>query len=319
MHLTTPRYQQNILEPILEISELSKSFKDFEAVKNLSCSIPRGEVYGFLGQNGAGKSTTMRMILGLIYPDSGRIFINGTEFNNSRRYLLRNIGGIIERPDMYGYLSAYENLKIFAALSDKGIKAARLQEVLDIVGLTGREKDKVKAYSQGMKQRLGIAIAMVHQPDLLILDEPTNGLDPQGIAEMRALIQSLSKDHGKTILISSHLLHEVEQVATSILIIHKGRKISDGPVSQLLDPDKTLIEVSTPISDRLMAMLRETTWAQYMEPAQPGLLVFKMNPSHVPALNKWLVEKEINVYGINTKHSFESYFLSITDDTITQN
>ena len=128
--------------------------------------------------------------------------------------MLSNIGAIIERPDMYGYLSGWENLKIFAALSDKHITSARLHEVLEIVGLKGREKDKVKAYSQGMKQRLGIAIALVHKPQLLILDEPTNGLDPQGIAEMRALILSFSKDHGKTILISSHLLYEIEQMAT---------------------------------------------------------------------------------------------------------
>lgn len=307
------------MDPILEISDLSKSFKGFDAVKNLSFSISKGEVYGFLGQNGAGKSTTMRMILGLIYPDTGRIFINGILFSNSRRHLLRNIGAIIERPDMYGYLSGYENLKIFATLSDPSIKAARLQEVLEIVGLTSRAKDKVKAYSQGMKQRLGIAIAMVHQPDLLILDEPTNGLDPQGIAEMRSLILSLSRDHGKTIVISSHLLHEVEQVASSILIIHKGRKISDGPVSRLLNPNETLIEFSVGAAQDLAGQLLGTPWAHYLQPAQPGMLVFKMNPSHIPALNKWLVEKDVAVCGINTKHSFESYFLSITDDTAAQN
>ncbi len=228
------------MAPILEVRDLSKSFKTFKAVDGLSFGISRGEVYGFLGQNGAGKSTTMRMVLGLIFPDSGSIFINGSEFSNSQRHLLKSIGAIIERPDMYGYLSGWENLKIFATLSGTKVPAARLQEVLEIVGLKGREKDKVSAYSQGMKQRLGIAVAMAHQPELLILDEPTNGLDPQGIAEMRSLIISLSKDHDKTIMISSHLLHEIEQVATNMLILHKGKKISEGSVHQLLNPDDTL-------------------------------------------------------------------------------
>lgn len=307
------------MEPILEVKELSKSFKTFKAVDKLSFSIQHGQVYGFLGQNGAGKSTTMRMVLGLIFPDSGSIYINGNEFNNGRRFLLKNIGAIIERPDMYGYLSGWENLKIFAALSDKGIKTQRLHEVLEMVGLKGREKDRVSAYSQGMKQRLGIAIAMVHKPDLLILDEPTNGLDPQGIAEMRALILSLSKDHGKTILISSHLLYEIEQVATNMLIIHKGKKVSDGAVSQLLSPEDTLIEVSVTSSDMFKNKLTGSQWGNYIEHLTPDLLTFKMNPSKIPELNKWLVEAGVPVYGINSKHSFEAYFLSITNETTTKN
>ena len=166
--------------PIIEISNLSKSFKTFHAVTDLSFSIGRGQVYGLLGQNGAGKSTTMRMLLGLIFPDSGVIKINGEVFNNGKRHLLQHIGAIIERPDMYGYLSGWENLKIFAALGKDKIPASRMHAVIEQVGLKGRENDLVKAYSQGMKQRLGIAIALVHEPDLLILDEPTNGLDPAG-------------------------------------------------------------------------------------------------------------------------------------------
>ena len=304
------------MEPILEVRSLSKSFKTFKAVDNLSFAIAHGEVYGFLGQNGAGKSTTMRMALGLIFPDSGSIYINGQEFNNGRRHLLKNIGAIIERPDMYGYLSGWENLKMFARLSDKNITTARMHEVLEITGLKGREQDKVSAYSQGMKQRLGIAIAMVHQPDLLILDEPTNGLDPQGIAEMRALIISLSKDHGKTILISSHLLYEVEQVATHMLIIHKGRKMSDGPVKQLLDPDKTLTEITLLPHPTLAAQLGASQWGQFIETAAADKLIFKMNPRHIPELNKWLVAAGADVQSISSRHSFETYFLNITNDTV---
>jgi ABC-type multidrug transport system ATPase subunit len=303
------------LEVILEASGLTKSFKKFRAVDDLSFAIRRGEVYGFLGQNGAGKSTTMRMLLGLILPDAGRVYIDGTEFNNGRRHLLKNIGAIIERPDMYGYLSGWDNLKMMAALSDKNVKQERIYEVLEIVGLKGREKDKVSAYSQGMKQRMGIAVAMVHDPDLLILDEPTNGLDPQGISDMRALILSLSREHGKTILISSHLLYEIEQVATSMLIIHKGKKVSDGRVSELLNPDDTLTEIAVVPDDGIKARLATSQWVGYLQDAHNGVLSFKMNPSHIPALNKWLVEQGAGIKSITSKHSFESYFLSITNDT----
>lgn len=306
------------MEPVLAVKGLTKSFKDFKAVDDLSFSIQQGEVYGFLGQNGAGKSTTMRMVLGLIFPDKGSIYIKGQEFDNGKRHLLNNIGAIIERPDMYGYLSGWENLKMFAALSDSSIKAARLHEVLHIVGLAGREKDKVKAYSQGMKQRLGIAIAMVHEPDLLILDEPTNGLDPQGIAEMRALIISLSKDHGKTVLISSHLLYEIEQMATNMLIMHKGRKLSDGPVKELLNPDESLVDVSVSEPSLIKPQLAASGWSKYIQEGTGLQLTFKMNPSYIPELNKWLVNAGAEVTGISTKHSFEAYFLNITNETTTQ-
>ncbi len=307
------------LEPIIETRDLSKSFKNFKAVDNLSFSIENGDIYGFLGQNGAGKSTTMRMLMGLIFPDSGSIFINGKEFNNNKRDLLKSIGAIIERPDMYGYLSGWDNLKIFATLSDKHIKSPRLHEVLELVGLNGREKDKVSAYSQGMKQRLGIAIALVHKPDLLILDEPTNGLDPQGIAEMRALILSLSRDHGKTILISSHLLFEIEQIATRMIIINKGRKAVEGRVNDLIHPDETLVKISVRPDDTLSAKLQNTQWATNLTESKPEKLTFKMNPAKTPELNKWLVEQGAAVLEIRSEHSLEAYFLSLTHDTVTEN
>lgn len=307
------------MEIILEAVGLTKSFKKHKAVDDLSFAIKRGEVYGFLGQNGAGKSTTIRMLVGLIIPDKGKVFINGTEFINGRRHLLKNIGAIIERPDMYSYLSGWDNLKMMAALSNKNIKQQRIYEVLEIVGLKGREKDRVSAYSQGMKQRMGIAIAMIHNPDLLILDEPTNGLDPQGISDMRALILSLSRDHGKTILISSHLLYEIEQVATSMLIIHKGKKLSDGRVSDLLHPDDTLTEVAIVPSEAVTAHLATSAWSAYLQPANDNALLFKMNPSLIPSLNKWLVAQGAEVRSIVSKHSFESYFLNITNDTAAKN
>jgi ABC-type multidrug transport system ATPase subunit len=302
------------LEPIIETRHLSKTFKSFKAVDDLSFSINPGDIYGFLGQNGAGKSTTMRMLLGLIYPDSGEVLINGEKFNNNNRGLLSNIGAIIERPDMYGYLSGWDNLKMFAALSGKKIPESRLYEVLELVNLKGREKDKVKAYSQGMKQRLGIAIALVHSPQLLILDEPTNGLDPQGIAEMRSLILSLSHDHGKTILISSHLLYEIEQVATRMLVIHKGKKIVEGPVHELLNPEETLVDIRISPNDALEAKLEHVAWKQFVTSQTHSTLTLKMNIDSIPELNKWLVANNVEVKSINSKHSLEAYFLSLTND-----
>ncbi len=300
------------MEPIIQTQHLSKTFKTFKAVDDLSFSISHGDIYGFLGQNGAGKSTTMRMLLGLIYPDSGKIFIEGKEFNNNNRKLLSSIGAIIERPDMYGYLSGWENLKIFAALSGKKIPESRLYEVLELVNLRGREKDKVKAYSQGMKQRLGIAIALVHSPNLLILDEPTNGLDPQGIAEMRSLILSLSHDHGKTILISSHLLYEIEQVATKMLIIHKGKKVVEGKVSDLLNPEETLVDIKVRPDETLQAKLAVSEWTQFITNQTHATVTLKMNIANIPTLNKWLVNNDIEVVSINSTHSLEAYFLSLT-------
>lgn len=298
---------------IIEAKNLSKSFGKFKAVEDLSFAINHGDVYGFLGQNGAGKSTTMRMLLGLIFPDEGSVYIKGEKFGNSSRHLLKHVGAVIERPDLYKYLSGWDNLRMFAQLSGVPITTNRLHEVLEIVGLKGREQDKVKGYSQGMKQRLGIAIAMVHNPDLLILDEPTNGLDPQGIYEMRVLIQRLSKDFGKTILISSHLLYEIEQIATRMIIINRGKKIIEGDVTTLLSPDDTNVDVRIGAVD-ITTSLKASQWASALTNAVDGKLQFRMNPSHIPALNKWLVAQGADVYEINASHSLEAYFLSLTNE-----
>ena len=297
---------------IIEASGLYKSFNNGPVVQDLSFTIQRGDIYGFLGENGAGKSTTMRMLLGLIKPDQGSVKINGEDFNDNRRHLLKHIGAIIERPDMYGYLSGWDNLRIFARLSGQKIPKERLYELLDLVGLRGREKDKVKAYSQGMKQRLGIAIALVHSPDLLILDEPTNGLDPQGIAEIRNLIIHLSKDHGKTILISSHLLYEIEQMATRMLIIHKGKKMAEGPVADLLNPAETLMDISIQPNESIKQKLAQSKWQTTVQSADDTHFILKMHPDEVPALNKWLVAEGAEVLQLQAKHSLEAYFLSLT-------
>ena len=256
----------------------------------------------------------MRMMLGLIRPDTGSIRIKGETFSQSGKHLLRHVGAIIERPDMYGYLSGMDNLRIFARLSGIKVERSHLEGLLELVSLTGRGKDKVKGYSQGMKQRLGIAIALVHNPDILVLDEPTNGLDPQGIADMRGLIMRLSHERGKTILISSHLLHEVELMANRMLIIHNGRRIAEGAVDQLLHPEDTLMEIRmeahVTIADELRA---SDEWKMLLQEAETDRLLFKMNPDRAPELLRWLIAHGTAVRSMQARHSLEAYFLSLTN------
>ena len=303
------------VSPILEVRNLTKIYNDVAVVNDLSFSVLPGDVYGFLGENGAGKSTTLRMALGLVMPTSGEVRIGGEKFSPARKDLLRRIGAVVERPDMYGYLSGWDNLRFFAALSAKKVSHEHLHDILELVGLTGHEKKKVKAYSQGMKQRLGIAIALAHDPDLLILDEPTNGLDPQGIAEMRSLILHLSRERGKTILVSSHLLVEIEQMATRMIIIHRGKKMVEGRTSDLLAPAETVTEVLLDgPNEVLLGQIRASVWATYLDSADGDAIRFKMHPSQVPALTKWLVTSGASVRGVRSAHSLEEFFLSLTTD-----
>jgi ABC-2 type transport system ATP-binding protein len=297
--------------PVVEVENLSKSFGEFNAVSNLSFTVMQGDVYGFLGQNGAGKSTSMRMMLSLIKPTAGNIKIFGKELAANRSTILKNVGAIIEKPDLYKYLSAYDNLAIFAKLS--GIKATNklLMEQLEKVGIANRATSKIKTFSQGMKQRLGIAIALVHNPQLVILDEPTNGLDPQGIAEMRNIIISLSKDHGKTVIVSSHLLHEIEQVASRILIIDKGKKIVEGAASDLFDPAKTLVSVQA-ANTNVLEKIKETPFANCYKKSIGEELIFEMHRNDIPAFNQSLVNSGVLVQSISPRHSLEDYFLRLT-------
>lgn len=302
------------MEKIIETRNLSKHFKQLAAVSDLSFSIGTGEIFGLLGQNGSGKSTTMRMLLGLIFPDEGSVYIKGEKFNNSKRHLLAHTGAIIERPDMYNYLTAWDNLKVCAALSRQPITKNRYEAVLEQVGLKERAKEKVKTYSQGMKQRLAIALALLHDPDLLILDEPTNGLDPQGIADMRNLILNLAKEHNKTVLISSHLLYEIEQVATSMLILHKGKKIAEGKVKDLLNPHETLVDIAINANREIIQKIRSSQWQELLVQATVSTLSFKTHTDRIPEINKWLVTEGAEVLQISSRHSLEAYFLSLTND-----
>lgn len=210
-------------EKAIEVKQLAKSFGSFQAVRDVSFSVNKGDVFGFLGPNGAGKSTTIRCLLSLIKPNAGEIKLFGMDYAGNRASILSKIGSIIEKPDFYKYLSAQKNLEIFARISGADVTKKQILEMIDFVGLSGREGDKVSGFSHGMKQRLGIAQTLLHQPDLIILDEPTTGLDPQGIVEIRNLILRLKNEQNKTILLSSHQLSEIELIANRMVII-KDRK-----------------------------------------------------------------------------------------------
>ncbi len=301
------------MQPLIKVENLTKQFnKQFTAVNNLSFTVNKGGVYGFLGQNGAGKSTTIRMMMSLIQPTSGTIEIFGKNIEGHRAEVLRNIGAVIEKPDVYKYLTAYENLRLFAKLS--GVKPTKelLMEQLETVGLSERAHSKVKTFSQGMKQRLGIAIALVHNPELIILDEPTNGLDPQGIADMRNLILHLNRERNKTVVVSSHLLSEIQQIATDIIIIDRGKKLIEGSAKELFDPSQTIVEIDTENNEAAFALLSKSEWQQYLQPIRNKHVILKMHKSDIAALHKYLANADAGIISLQPRHNLEDYFLQIT-------
>ena len=298
--------------PLVEVNRLYKQYPGLLAVDELSFSVNQGDVYGFLGQNGAGKSTTIRMLLSLIRPSSGSIKIFGLPLETERSKILRKVGAVIEKPDLYKYLSAYDNLKLFARMSGIRVTRQLLMDQLQMVGLDQRAHDKAGTFSQGMKQRLGIAVALVHNPDLVILDEPTNGLDPQGIADMRQLILRMCHEMGKTVIISSHLLSEIELVANRMLIIHRGKKMVEGVVSELLDPSHTWVELSSKNIPLLEEVVRKSIWGSQIQTNGQSVSIL-MNKSEVPEMIRTFVEAQVPLNGVNTSHSLENYFLSLTN------
>ena len=296
---------------VIKVKALSKNFGALKAVDQLSFEVEAGQVYGFLGQNGSGKSTTIRMLLSLIHPSEGHIEIFGQSLTEHRSAILEQVGAVIERPDSYPYLTAYEHLTLFAKLRKQKITLSKIEATLAQVGLIARAKDKVQTYSLGMKQRLGIGIALLHDPQLIILDEPTNGLDPQGIADIRQLIKSISKDQGKTVLVSSHLLSEIEQIASHILIIHQGKKMAEGPTSSLLDPNKTIVQIKTLDDVDAKQKLLESNYRSNLLERSEGLYL-SIPKLEIPTLNAFLVASNISLPSLEAKNSLEDYFLQLT-------
>lgn len=300
------------MSAVIKVSGLSKSFKDISAVSDLSFTVEEHSIYGFLGQNGAGKSTTIRMLLTLIRPDSGEIEIFGHRLPHARSEVLRQTGALIEKPDLYKYLTAFENLKIFARLSGLNLTRKALMEQLDHVGLAHRANDAIKGFSQGMKQRLGIAVALVHDPQLVILDEPVNGLDPQGIADIRNLVIRLRDERKKTVFLSSHLLNEIEMTADHMLIIHRGKKVVEGKVQELLNPETQQVELVTVNQERTIAIIDGSPWKQQLAEKEGDKLLLNMRRDEIPAFTTAITQQGVEVISIRPRHNLEDYFLKLT-------
>lgn len=293
---------------IIKTKNLSKRYKHTTVVDNISLEVMKGEIYGFLGPNGAGKTTTIRMLLGLIKSSNGEIRINGKSVIKNRIEVLKNVGSLVESPSYYGNLTAYENLKIIA--KTRKIPDIRINEVLQIVGLSMAKNKLAKNFSLGMKQRLGIGAAILGEPELLILDEPTNGLDPSGIEEIRELIKSFPEKYGMTVIISSHLLSEIDRIATHVGIINKGRLIFQGEMSSLRNLSESSIHFHVEEIEETQILLtdRKIKFTNHRN----GFVISKTGYKEVAVINKLLVENKINVYRIEEqKESLEKIFLNL--------
>lgn len=293
-------------EPVVRIQGVSKIISSRSLVSDLTLDISPGQVFGFLGPNGAGKTTTIRMMVGLMSISKGDIFISGHSVKNEFEKAVAQVGAIVENPEMYKFLTGYQNLVHFARMSP-GVTKERIAETIERVGLTARIHDKVKTYSLGMRQRLGVAQAILHKPKLLVLDEPTNGLDPQGIRELRDYLRQLTQEEGITVFVSSHLLSEMELMCDTVAIIQNGKLIDVRNLRAEAGSD-ALIEVAFELNDADRA-------ADLIQGAvvQGNVLVMRVSREQIPDINAKLVREGFQVYGIrNVTHTLEEQFLQVT-------
>ena len=292
---------------VLEIKNVSKSFGRKKVIDDINLQVKEGEIYGFVGPNGAGKTTTIKMILGLLSIDKGNITINGYDIEKKFEKAMENIGGIVENPDMYGYLSGMENLKLYAKI--RNINQERINEVVELVGLTDRIKDKVQKYSLGMKQRLGLALTLLHNPKVLILDEPTNGLDPVGIKQLRDLLKNISHKQNVAVFVSSHMLAEMEQMCDVITIIDKGKIIETKDIKEVLEQKEETTEYIMNLSPAEKALEILGDAAKIVDEK----IHIKYKEEEMPKLVRKLVKEKINIYEISIKSStLEEAFFDIT-------
>ena len=297
----------------LQTRALSKSYGSRLAVDRLDLEVERAELFGFLGPNGAGKTTTIRMALGLIAPTNGSVEILGLDVRRHRKEVLPRVGALVESPALYGYLSGRDNLRVIGSQLGR-VSEKRIDEVLEIVGLKGRDRDRVRMYSMGMKQRLGLGIALLNNPELLILDEPANGLDPAGIVEMRDLLRNLAAE-GKTVFISSHVLSEVQQICTRVAIINHGRLVRLAPVAELLQ-DGGEFEVKVDQPDELVAALKRQQWGGEAR-SEDGLVITAAPDGRGRSLIKFLVDNGFTPDSVSARHrDLEEIFLTLTEDPV---
>src|SRR6218665_1044728 len=298
-------------EKIVEIKNLVKHYAKFHAVENVSFDVYRGDVFGFLGPNGAGKSTTIRTMLSLIKPTGGELKLFGKDLLKDRNYILQRIGCIVEKPDFYKYLSAEKNIEIFARLSGVSVTKSKVHEIIEFVGLKGREKDKIGGFSHGMKQRLGIAQTLVHDPELIILDEPTTGLDPQGIIDIRNLILQLKNERNKTVLLSSHILSEIELIANRMVIISKGKSMVQGSVKELLNAQELIVAFTVDSVEKATQILERAALSAMIDKVEGNSLLLHISQEKIPVINKLFCDNGLNVFSIEAKRKLEDYFLKL--------
>ncbi|MBO9325907.1 MAG: ABC transporter ATP-binding protein [Roseiflexus sp.] len=295
------------METTIRTEELTKRFGDRVAVDRINLEVRSGEIFGFLGPNGAGKTTTISMLLGLIRPTSGRAFVLGYDIQKETAAALREVGAMIESPAFYPYLSGRDNLRVLARAA--GLPDRRVDEVLEQVDLSSRARDRFSAYSQGMKQRLGIAAALLHRPRLIMLDEPTNGLDPAGQLEIRNLVRSLA-DSGRTVFLCSHMLHEVEQICQRVAILKQGRIIAQGEVATLVRRGVLVRTIGE--RERAEALLRATPWISSVSDCG-GAFLIDAPGDRTADINALLTASGVPVAEIRKyESSLEEFFLEVT-------
>jgi ABC-2 type transport system ATP-binding protein len=294
---------------VLATHQLSKNYGSRPAVRQLDLEVERGEIFGFLGPNGAGKTTTIRMALGLVRPTSGRVDVLGRDVRRHGTEVLPRVGALVESPALYGYMSGRDNLRAFASVLG-GVPAARIEEVLEVVDLAGRQRDRVNSYSMGMKQRLGLAVALLHDPELLVLDEPANGLDPAGIVEMRDLMRRLAAS-GKTIFVSSHVLGEVQQICDRVAIINLGRLVRVAPVADLVGAHGEFVVRVEP-AERALEAVRAQPWGAAAR-IEDGSLVTTSPTGRGRDLVRFLAQAGFWPDAVSERqHDLEEIFLELT-------
>ncbi len=299
-------------KPLVEITHLTKKIGKKTIIDDLSFNVYQGEVFGFLGPNGAGKTTTIRMLVGLMKITSGEVVIKGKNITSEFEEAISEIGAIVENPEMYKFLTGYQNLVHYARMVN-GIKKERIDEVVELVGLTARIHEKVQTYSLGMRQRLGLAQALLHSPSLLVLDEPTNGLDPAGIREVRDHIRKLAKEEGNAVIVSGHLLSEMEMMCDRIGIIQQGKLIGEQAMTDLIQPENDR-SVRFEVSNVEMAIevlkhkLHDVSFNVH-----ENILEIPLEKTKIPEINRLFVVNNIDVYAIQQmSKSLEEKFLEVT-------
>jgi lantibiotic transport system ATP-binding protein len=299
---------------IIKTENLQFGYDNQKIIHDLSLFVPKGSIYGFLGHNGAGKSTTIRLILGLIKPTLGSVEVFGLSSNNNQKTIYARVGALIESPSLYDHLSAFENLRVTATYLQIG--KHRINEVLEIVGLKNEGKKPIRAFSTGMKQRLGLALALLNDPELIILDEPTNGLDPQGIVELRGIIQKLNTDFGKTIFLSSHILSEIEMICSHVGIIKKGKKLFEGTIEDLkaANTESMKVQLETNNYDKTIQFLTHQNIVYSKNENAHTLLLDLQNKNQISDLATKLMQNDIGIYELSIKNQrLEDLFLTLND------